>query len=183
MECVGMHGGELTVEVSANGAVKGLVCRASELGARSTSPMQEELLTSWLSFTAWVKYLHLWSAGRLGRSRRVRPRTGGHGGARGPRKGLGETYGWPVVEVAVDIGPGAGGTWADVSRLARWAEPRQYHPRFPFRWVGWNGDFNHGHPSVCKPSRGCAPHLHLSWSHSPARPRRPARTVWVFAVR
>ena len=94
-----------------------------------------------------------------------------------------EPFGEHPLGLAVDIGPGAGGTWADVSRLARWAEPRQYHPRFPFRWVGWNGDFNHGHPSVCKPSRGCAPHLHLSWSHSPARPRRPARTVWVFAVR
>ena len=68
-------------------------------------------------------------------------------------------------------------------RLARWAEPRQNHPRAPFRWVGWNGDFNHGHPSVCKPSRGCAPHLHLSWAHSRTPPRRVARSVWVFAVR
>jgi hypothetical protein len=85
--------------------------------------------------------------------------------------------------LAVDIEPGPGGTWADVSRLARWAEPRQGHPRPPFRWVGWNGDFNHGHPSVCKRSRGCAPHLHLSWAHSPGRPRRPVRTVWVWQVR
>ncbi len=94
-----------------------------------------------------------------------------------------EPFGEHPLGLAVDIGPGAGGTWADVSRLARWAEPRQYRPRFPFRWVGWNGDFNHGHPSVCKPSRGCAPHLHLSWSHSPGTPRRPVRTAWVFAVR
>jgi Ca2+-binding RTX toxin-like protein len=94
-----------------------------------------------------------------------------------------EPFGEHPLGLAVDIGPGAGGTWADVSRLARWAEPRQHHPRFPFRWVGWNGDFNHGHPSVCKPSRGCAPHLHLSWSHSRGTPRRPVRTVWVFAVR
>jgi Ca2+-binding RTX toxin-like protein len=94
-----------------------------------------------------------------------------------------EPFGEHPLGLAVDIAPGAGGTWADVSRLARWAEPRQYHPHFPFRWVGWNGDFNHGHPSVCKPSRGCAPHLHLSWSHSPTPPRRVARTVWVFAVR
>jgi hypothetical protein len=94
-----------------------------------------------------------------------------------------EPFGEHPLGLAVDIEPGAGGTWADVSRLARWAEPRQNHPRFPFRWVGWNGDFNHGHPSVCKPSRGCAPHLHLSWSHSPTRPRHVARTVWVFAVR
>ena len=94
-----------------------------------------------------------------------------------------EPFGEHPLGLAVDIAPGAGGTWADVSRLARWAEPRQYHPRFPFRWVGWNGDFNHGHPSVCKPYRGCAPHLHLSWSHSRGVPRRPVRTVWAFGVR
>jgi hypothetical protein len=92
-------------------------------------------------------------------------------------------FGEHPLGLAVDIEPGAGSTWADVSRLARWAEPRQYHPRFPFRWVGWNGDFNHGHPSICKRSRGCPPHLHLSWSHSRGTPRRPVRTVWVFAVR
>jgi hypothetical protein len=91
-------------------------------------------------------------------------------------------FGEHPLGLAVDIEPGPGGTWADVSRLARWAEPRQNHPRAPFRWVGWNGDFNHGHPSVCKPSRGCAPHLHLSWSHSRTPPRRLARSVWVFAV-
>lgn len=94
-----------------------------------------------------------------------------------------EPFGEHPLGLAVDIAPGAGGTWADVSRLARWAEPRQNHPRFPFRWVGWNGDFDHGHPSVCKPSRGCAPHLHLSWSHSPTRPRHVAKTVWVWQVR
>ena len=94
-----------------------------------------------------------------------------------------EPFGEHPLGLAVDIEPGPGGTWADVSRLARWAEPRQNHPRSPFRWVGWNGDFNHGHPSVCKPARGCAPHLHLSWAHSPTRPRRIARTVWVWQVR
>jgi LAO/AO transport system kinase len=81
-----------------------------------------------------------------------------------------EPFGEHPLGLAVDIEPGAGGTWADVSRLARWAEPRQNHPRRPFRWVGWNGDFNHGHPSVCKPRLGCAPHLHLSWTHSAAPP-------------
>jgi RTX calcium-binding nonapeptide repeat (4 copies) len=94
-----------------------------------------------------------------------------------------ERFGEHPLGLAVDIEPGPGGTWADVSRVARWAEPRQNHPRFPFRWVGWNGDRNHGHPSVCKRSRGCAPHLHLSWSHSPARPRHVAKTVWVWQVR
>jgi hypothetical protein len=94
-----------------------------------------------------------------------------------------DLFGEHPLGLAVDILPGAGGTWDDVSRLARWAEPRQNHPRPPFRWVGWNGDFNHGHPSVCKPRLGCAPHLHLSWSHSPTAPRHRARTVRVFEVR
>jgi hypothetical protein len=94
-----------------------------------------------------------------------------------------EPFGEHPLGLAVDIEPGPGGTWADVARLARWAEPRQSHPRFPFRWVGWNGDHNHGHPSVCKPLRGCAPHLHLSWRHSPTPPRHMARTVWVWQVR
>jgi hypothetical protein len=94
-----------------------------------------------------------------------------------------EPFGEHPLGLAVDILPGAGGTWDDVSRLARWAEPRQNRPRPPFRWVGWNGDFNHGHPSICKPRLGCAPHLHLSWSHSPAPPRTLARSVRVFGVR
>jgi hypothetical protein len=92
-------------------------------------------------------------------------------------------FGEHPLGLAVDIEPGAGGTWDDVSRLARWAEPRQNRPRPPFRFVGWNGDYNHGHPSVCKPRLGCAPHLHLSWSHSPTPPRRIARSVRVFDVR
>lgn len=92
-------------------------------------------------------------------------------------------FGEHPLGLAVDIEPGPGGTWAAVARLARWAEPRQNRPRRPFRWVGWNGDANHGHPSVCKPSRGCAPHLHLSWSHTPTPPGRIARTVRVFDVR
>ena len=91
-------------------------------------------------------------------------------------------FGEHPLGLAVDIEPGAGGSWADVSRAARWAEPRQNRPRFPFRFVGWNGDYNHGHPSICKPKRGCAPHLHLSWSHTPTQPRHIARTVWVFEV-
>jgi hypothetical protein len=94
-----------------------------------------------------------------------------------------EPFGEHPLGLAVDIEPGAGGTWDDVSRLARWAEPRQNQPRAPFRWVGWNGDVNHGHPSICKPRRGCAPHLHLSWSHTPTPPRQRARTVRVFEVR
>ena len=75
--------------------------------------------------------------------------------------------------LACDIYPGPGGSWDLVDRLARWAEPRQNHPRWPFRWVGYNGDYNHGRGN----------HLHLSWAHSPGRPGRPVRTVWVWAVR
>ncbi|HEX2234621.1 MAG TPA: calcium-binding protein [Thermoleophilaceae bacterium] len=85
--------------------------------------------------------------------------------------------------LAVDLYPGPGGSWRLVGKLARWAEPRQNRPRFPFRWVGYNGDFNHGDPWHCRPSRGCPPHLHLSWDHSPGRFGRPVRTVWAFLVR
>ena len=75
--------------------------------------------------------------------------------------------------LAIDIYPGGGGSWNKVSKLARFAEPRQNRPRPPWRWVGYNGDFNHGRGN----------HLHLSWAHSRSRPGRPARTVWVFDVK
>ena len=72
--------------------------------------------------------------------------------------------------LALDIVPDKerGGTWNMIDRLAAWAEPEQGDPRAPFRWVGYDGDANHG--------RGH--HLHLSWSHSVSRPGRPARTVY-----
>lgn len=73
--------------------------------------------------------------------------------------------------LAVDVVPGAGGTWDDVDRLARWAEPRQGRPRPPFRWVGYDGDAGHG--------RGH--HLHLSWSHAPGR-RPPASWVLTLGI-
>jgi hypothetical protein len=71
--------------------------------------------------------------------------------------------------LALDIVPNEaeGGTWADITRLARWAERRQDRPRAPFRWVGYDGDSGHG--------RGH--HLHLSWSHSETRPGRPATLI------
>lgn len=75
--------------------------------------------------------------------------------------------------LGVDFVPGPGGSWDQVDRLARWAEPRQDHPRWPFRWVGYNGDYNHGRGN----------HLHLSWMHTPGRRGVPVRSVWVWDVR
>ena len=94
-----------------------------------------------------------------------------------------EPRGEHPLGLAVDLYPGPGGSWRELGRLARWAEPRQNRPRPPFRWVGWNGDRNHGDPRHCRVSRGCPPHLHLSWDHSPGKPRRPVRKVWVFGVK
>jgi len=76
------------------------------------------------------------------------------------------------IGLALDVGPSRGprGSWDDVDRLARWAEPRQGRPRAPFTWVGYNGDAGHG--------RGA--HLHLSWRHTPTRPGQVARTVWLL---
>jgi Ca2+-binding RTX toxin-like protein len=74
------------------------------------------------------------------------------------------------IGVALDIVPGPGGSWRDIDRLARFAEPRQNRPRAPFRWVGYNGDANHGRGN----------HLHLSWNHAPARRGRPPRWVQVL---
>jgi Ca2+-binding RTX toxin-like protein len=94
-----------------------------------------------------------------------------------------EPHGEHPLGLAVDLYPGPGGSWRQVARLAKWAEPRQNRTRPPFRWVGWNGDYNHGDPKHCRIRRGCPPHLHLSWAHSPGKPRHPVRRVWVFDVR
>jgi hypothetical protein len=74
--------------------------------------------------------------------------------------------------LALDIVPdrAAGGTWEEVDALASFAEPRQGQPVAPFRWVGYDGDSNHG--------RGH--HLHLSWSHSPAKFNTPAESVYTM---
>jgi hypothetical protein len=76
------------------------------------------------------------------------------------------------IGLALDIVPDKanGGRWRDIDRLAKWAEPRQNHPREPFRWVGYDGDANHGRNH----------HLHLSWSHSDTKPGRPAMTVYTL---
>ena len=73
--------------------------------------------------------------------------------------------------LALDLVPGRGGTWDDIDRLARWAEPRQNAPRPPFRWVGYDGDADHGRGN----------HLHLSWDHSPTPPGRPP-AAWVLVL-
>jgi hypothetical protein len=84
--------------------------------------------------------------------------------------------------LALDIVPGPLGTWADVGRLARWAEPWQNAPRAPFRWVGYNGDRGHGDPAHCRRPR-CWAHLHLSWAHGPTPYNRPAPWVMVLSWR
>jgi hypothetical protein len=73
------------------------------------------------------------------------------------------------IGLALDILPdrSIGGDWGDINRLARWAEPRQDRVRVPFRWVGYWGDKRHGPRN----------HLHLSWEHSPTKPKHVARTV------
>jgi hypothetical protein len=64
--------------------------------------------------------------------------------------------------------------WASVTKLAKWAEPRQNRPLPPFRWVGYNKDVNHG----------CGNHLHLSWNHHDRyRKYKPSRWVEIFKVR
>lgn len=64
--------------------------------------------------------------------------------------------------------------WHSVSKLAKWAEPRQDRPLPPFRWVGYNKDEGHG----------CGNHLHLSWNHDDRyRKYKPSRWVEVFRVR
>jgi hypothetical protein len=77
------------------------------------------------------------------------------------------------IGLGLDIVPGAGGSWSDIDRLAKFAEPSQNRPRAPFRWVGYNGDANHGRGN----------HLHLSWNHAPTRPGRPAAWVQVLTGR
>jgi hypothetical protein len=74
------------------------------------------------------------------------------------------------IGLALDIVPdkAGGGSWRKITKLARWAEPEQDHPRPPFRWVGYNGDAGHG--------RG--DHLHLSWMHSETGFNDPARLVY-----
>ena len=85
------------------------------------------------------------------------------------------------IGLAVDIVPlyndGSGRCdrrWRSITKLAKWAEPRQDRPLPPFRWVGYNKDEGHG----------CGNHLHLSWNHHDRyRKYKPSRWVEVFKVR
>lgn len=72
--------------------------------------------------------------------------------------------------LALDIVPNfaAGGSWNDIDKLAKWAEPSQNKPRAPFRWVGYNGDSGHG----------SGHHLHLSYNHTGAKFGEPADTMY-----
>jgi hypothetical protein len=73
--------------------------------------------------------------------------------------------------LGVDIVPVPGQSWENIDRLAAWAEPEPDNPRPPFRWVGYDGDANHG----------SGHHLHLSWDHStPAVPYQVVDWVLVF---
>jgi hypothetical protein len=74
------------------------------------------------------------------------------------------------IGLALDIVPdwGRGGSWKLIDDLAEKTEPVQNQPKPPWRWVGWDGDANHGWGN----------HLHLSWSHSPTPFGEPARTVY-----
>lgn len=76
------------------------------------------------------------------------------------------------IGLAVDLVPNTaeGGTWKDITALAKFAEPVQNQPVPPFRWVGYNGDEGHGRGN----------HLHLSWSHSDTTPGHPARSVYTM---
>ena len=74
--------------------------------------------------------------------------------------------------LAVDLVPGPGGSWDDIDRLAQLAEPAQNQPRTPWRWVGYNGDPNHGRGN----------HLHLSWQHGPGRPGNRPPAAWVLTL-
>lgn len=84
------------------------------------------------------------------------------------------------IGLAVDIVPkhydGSGrcnGQWFWITKLAKWAEPKQNEPLPPFRWVGYNKDEGHG----------CGDHLHLSWNHDPRYHQfKPSHWVEVFKL-
>jgi hypothetical protein len=96
---------------------------------------------------------------------------GGHAGCYGCHvKNSDHHYGLAVDIVPKRPSSRCDAAWRGITRLARWAEPRQNRPVPPFRWVGYDGDAGHG----------CGHHLHLSWNHAAGREYRPAAWVEVF---
>jgi hypothetical protein len=99
--------------------------------------------------------------------------SGEHVGCRGCHVRGSDHYNGLAVDVVPLDGDGrCDASWRPIARLAHWAEPRQNHPRPPFRWVGYDGD----------PGHGCGNHLHLSWEHAAAAMFRLAEWVEVFPV-
>jgi hypothetical protein len=98
---------------------------------------------------------------------------GEHVGCRGCHVKHSDHYNGLAVDISpLYWSPRCDRRWRGITRLARWAEPRQNRPRAPFRWVGYEGDSGHG----------CGHHLHLSWEHAPARSFQLAEWVEVFSV-
>jgi hypothetical protein len=98
---------------------------------------------------------------------------GEHVGCHGCHVKHSDHYNGLAVDIVALNGDGrCDATWAGITRLARWAEPRQNLPVLPFRWVGYNGDAGHG----------CGNHLHISWNHAPAPRSELAEWVEVFPI-
>jgi hypothetical protein len=87
-------------------------------------------------------------------------------------RGSDHHYGAAVDLVALDFSRSCSTRWRPITRLARWAEPRQNAPVSPFRWIGYDGDSGHG----------CGHHLHLSWNHADGPAFRPPAWIQVFRV-
>jgi hypothetical protein len=97
---------------------------------------------------------------------------GEHAGCHGCHVKHSDHYNGLAVDIVALSGGGCDQGWRGITRLARWAEPRQNRPRPPFRWVGYDGDAGHG----------CGHHLHLSWEHAEAPQSQLAEWVEVFPV-
>jgi hypothetical protein len=99
---------------------------------------------------------------------------GEHAGCHGCHVKHSDHYNGLAVDIVpVNWSPRCDRNWSGITRLARWAEPRQNRPVPPFRWVGYDGDAGHG----------CGNHLHLSWEHALAPQFQLAEWVEVFPVR
>jgi hypothetical protein len=74
------------------------------------------------------------------------------------------------IGLALDIIPARDGGWGLIDKLAERFEPRQNSVRPPMRWVGYDGDYNHG--------RGHHLHLSYSWSDPNRQNGKPVKTVY-----